>query len=298
MAVSAPFSLSHLLSLLPLPLPLPRAATRPKPPPRNAPLLPLSPPSSPLPAPLSSFRTRLAIHGTTNGHAPVSILRPTHAEAPDEEKNGGFGWTEPLPPADVLFACHPAAALANVLFAKSGYYNTQVVVAEDEPEDRLVERFGRACARAGVFKESRRRRFFEDRHAELKRRAREAAVRRGREAARLRRIAGVAQIAGGFSPSLRQRGKKKKKKTNRPQLRETAIDEEEEEDNWELPEGEIPYCCYVHWGPTLVLLMPVGSRAVPVFARLRVPNFDREMPAPLECGKLVITPRAEGSSSH
>lgn len=142
-----------------------------------------------------SFRSHPAIHGTTGRPTSLAFLLvlPTHAEAPEEEKGGGFGWIEPSPPAEVLFACHPAAALANVLYAKSGYYNVQVVVAEDEPEDRLVERFGRACARAGVFRECRRRRFFEDRQAELKRRAREAAERRAREAARLRRTAGYAR---------------------------------------------------------------------------------------------------------
>uniref|UniRef100_A0A1D1YW56 30S ribosomal protein S21 n=1 Tax=Anthurium amnicola TaxID=1678845 RepID=A0A1D1YW56_9ARAE len=229
MAAPGPFALRHLPSLLPLP----HTTTRSPP----SPLCPNpAPPLTPL-----SFRPRSSLRSTASRPTPISLLLPIHAEAPEEDEGGALKRLGPSLPAEVLFACHPAAALANVLHARSGYYNTQVVVADDEPEDRLVERFRRASVRAGVFRECRRRRFFEDRQAELKRRARDATLRRARDAARLRRIAGVAQVAGGASPPFPQRGKKKKKKRKPPQPSETHADDEDE-DNWDLPEGEIPYC--------------------------------------------------------
>jgi len=67
-------------------------------------------------------------------------------------------------------------AFSNTLFFQSPY-NVQVVVAEDEPEERLLNRFRREVLKAGVIQECRRRRYFENKQEEKKRKSREAAKR-------------------------------------------------------------------------------------------------------------------------
>lgn len=93
----------------------------------------------------------------------------------------------------------------------------QVVVEDNEPEDRLLNRFRREVMRAGVIQECRRRRFFENSQDKKKRKTREAAKRNRRR---------------------------------RPQARVTKQDNTEtikkevddfEDDNWDLPEGDLPY---------------------------------------------------------
>lgn len=56
----------------------------------------------------------------------------------------------------------------------------QVVVDENEPEERLLNRFRREVMRAGVIQECKRRRFFETKQDEKKRKTREAAKRNRR----------------------------------------------------------------------------------------------------------------------
>lgn len=70
----------------------------------------------------------------------------------------------------------PAAAYANTLFFKSAY-NVQVIVDDNEPEEKLLNRFRREVMRAGVIQECKRRRFFENKQDEKKRKSREAAKR-------------------------------------------------------------------------------------------------------------------------
>lgn len=66
----------------------------------------------------------------------------------------------------------------NELFITSmGTYNVQVIVEENEHEERLLSRFRREVMRAGVIQESKRRRFFENPHDKKKRKSREAAKR-------------------------------------------------------------------------------------------------------------------------
>jgi len=67
-------------------------------------------------------------------------------------------------------------AYSNTLFFQSPY-NVQVVVAEDETEEKLLGRFRREVTKAGVVQECRRRRYFENKHEEKKRKSREAARR-------------------------------------------------------------------------------------------------------------------------
>lgn len=73
----------------------------------------------------------------------------------------------------------PSLAHANTLFFKSAY-NVQVIVDENEPEERLLNRFRREVMRAGVIQECKRRRFFETKQDEKKRKTREAAKRNRR----------------------------------------------------------------------------------------------------------------------
>ncbi|KAK8586452.1 hypothetical protein V6N13_010044 [Hibiscus sabdariffa] len=71
----------------------------------------------------------------------------------------------------------PSLAYSNILFFKSVCYNVQVVVGENEPEEKLLGRFRRAVFRAGVIQESKRRRFFETTQEKKKPKAREASRR-------------------------------------------------------------------------------------------------------------------------
>ncbi|XP_057996704.1 30S ribosomal protein S21, chloroplastic isoform X2 [Hevea brasiliensis] len=78
--------------------------------------------------------------------------------------------------ADLSSVICPSLAYANTLFFKSAY-NVQVIVDENEPEERLLNRFRREVLRAGVIQECKRRRFFENKQDEKKRKSREAAKR-------------------------------------------------------------------------------------------------------------------------
>lgn len=73
----------------------------------------------------------------------------------------------------------PSLAYANTLFFNSAY-NVQVVVDDNEPEERLLNRFRREVMRAGVIQECKRRRFHENKQDEKKRKSREAAKRNRR----------------------------------------------------------------------------------------------------------------------
>lgn len=56
-------------------------------------------------------------------------------------------------------------------------YNVQIIVGEDEPEDKVVNRFRRVVLKAGVLQECRRRRFFENKQDKAKRKSRDASRR-------------------------------------------------------------------------------------------------------------------------
>ncbi|EXB94322.1 30S ribosomal protein S21 [Morus notabilis] len=70
----------------------------------------------------------------------------------------------------------PSLAHSNTLFFKSAY-NVQVIAEENEPEERLLNRFRKEVFKAGVLRECRRRRFFENSQDKRKRKSREAARR-------------------------------------------------------------------------------------------------------------------------
>lgn len=73
----------------------------------------------------------------------------------------------------------PSLAYANTLFFKSAY-NIQVLVGENEPEERLLNRFRREVMKTGLIQECKRRRFFENKQDKEKRKSREAAKRNRR----------------------------------------------------------------------------------------------------------------------
>lgn len=83
--------------------------------------------------------------------------------------------SSPLP-SDLLAVLCPSLAHSNTLFFKSAY-NLQVIVGENEPEEKLIGRFRRDVLRAGIIQECKRRRFFETNQEKRKRKTREAAKR-------------------------------------------------------------------------------------------------------------------------
>ncbi|KAL0461775.1 UNVERIFIED_CONTAM: 30S ribosomal protein S21, chloroplastic [Sesamum latifolium] len=119
-------------------------------------------------------------------------------------------------PSEIMSVVCPSLAYANTLFFRSAY-NVQVIVDDNEPEEKLLGRFRREVMRAGVIQECKRRRFFENKHEEKKRKSREAAKRN-------RRRRPQSQMGG---PQEASSDYKKKG--------------EEDEDNWDLPQGELPY---------------------------------------------------------
>ncbi|XP_065879975.1 small ribosomal subunit protein bS21c [Euphorbia lathyris] len=108
---------------------------------------------------------------------------------------------------------NPGLANANTLFFRTAY-NVQVIVDDNEPEERLLGRFRREVMRAGVIQECKRRRFFENKQDEKKRKSREAAKRNRRR-----------RPFSRTGPPIR------------PEATTTGKKDEDDEDNWEMPEG-------------------------------------------------------------
>ncbi|KAK6928521.1 Ribosomal protein S21 [Dillenia turbinata] len=117
--------------------------------------------------------------------------------------------------SDSMSVMYPSLVTSNILFFRSAY-NVQVIVEDNEPEEKLLNRFRREVMKAGVIQECKRRRFFENKQDERKRKSREAAKRNRRRRPQAR-----------TAPQANTEGSKSKK--------------DEEEDNWELPEGGLPF---------------------------------------------------------
>lgn len=123
--------------------------------------------------------------------APALKFPPLHQSGapPTSSPNTHTGWAplvlsnEAQSPhscsTDVAAVVCPSLAHANTMFFRSGY-NVQVIVDDKEPEERLLGRFRREVMRAGVIQECKRRRFFETKQDEKKRKTREAAKRNRR----------------------------------------------------------------------------------------------------------------------
>ncbi|KAK4752840.1 hypothetical protein SAY87_021638 [Trapa incisa] len=130
--------------------------------------------------------------------------------------HGGLSLSVSASSTAALAVANPALAHANTLFFSG--YNVQVVVEDNESEERLLNRFRREVMRAGVIQECKRRRFFENKQDEKKRRTREAAKRNRRRRPQARNFAPVKQ-----EPSTDKKN-------------------DDDEDNWDLPEEDsIPY---------------------------------------------------------
>ncbi|KAJ4963009.1 hypothetical protein NE237_022948 [Protea cynaroides] len=119
--------------------------------------------------------------------------------------------------SDSLSVVCPSLLYTNTLFFKSAY-NVQVIVGDGENEEALLRRFRREVMKAGVIQECKRRRFFENKRDEKKRKTREAAKRNRRRR----------PFSKTPPPEEKESSKSKK-------------DEDEGEDNWELPQGDLPY---------------------------------------------------------
>ncbi|XP_010556278.1 PREDICTED: uncharacterized protein LOC104825617 [Tarenaya hassleriana] len=182
--MASSFSLSSFISFI-----SPYKSQTKAPPPQNL----------PLPSPAVSQRRRddLAL-------ASMVAEEPTSADSPASLSS------------ELASVICPSLAYANTLFFSSGY-NVQVLVDENEPEERLLNRFRREVMRAGVVQECKRRRYFENKQDEKKRRTREAA-KRNRKRRPLSR----------FSQQNKEEATKSKK-------------EDGEEDNWDMPDGDTPY---------------------------------------------------------
>ncbi|KAK4256980.1 hypothetical protein QN277_006632 [Acacia crassicarpa] len=150
-------------------------------------------------------------------HCPPSQLRLQQSSS----------WTSDLTESSLSFPSlhardyspilYPALACSNILFFKSAY-NVQIIVIENEPEDRLVDRFRKEVIRAGVFQECRKRRFFENQREKRKRKSREAAKKN------------------------RRRPRSRAPRQKRDEAPEKKKFDDEKDDNWGLPEVDLPYC--------------------------------------------------------
>ncbi|GMN74668.1 hypothetical protein TIFTF001_052427 [Ficus carica] len=139
----------------------------------------------------------------------VSLPKIASARAPPATT---LGPTSPSTAAVVF----PSVANSNSLFFKSAY-NVQVIAEENEPEERLLNRFRKEVFRAGVLQECRRRRFFENTHDKRKRKSREAA-RRNRK-----------RVPQSKAPT---KGKQETSNTKK---------DDDKDDNWDHFDVELPY---------------------------------------------------------
>ncbi|KAJ6424088.1 hypothetical protein OIU84_024964 [Salix udensis] len=95
-----------------------------------------------------------------------------------------------VPPPQLSFSTPQAQKYGSLLVSQEsagghGAYNVQVIVEDNEPEERLLNRFRREVMRAGVIQECKRRRFHENKQEEKKRKIREAHKRNRRRFALL-----------------------------------------------------------------------------------------------------------------
>ncbi|KAG4951239.1 hypothetical protein JHK82_044150 [Glycine max] len=117
--------------------------------------------------------------------------------------------------ADIRSVCTEAGMYA--IRARRKTVTEKDFLDANEPEERLLNRFRREVMRAGVIQECKRRRFFENKQEEKKRKSREAAKRKSRSR----------RFQSRFQPQ------------NKPDVAPTK--KEEDNDNWNLPEVDAPY---------------------------------------------------------
>ncbi|XWS44011.1 hypothetical protein CRYUN_Cryun15aG0008600 [Craigia yunnanensis] len=164
-------------------------------------LLPSNPPPPP-PPPKAPPLNNLSLSSKKTKNTPLSV-------SVQEDQSSSLS-------TELSSVICPSLAYANTLFFKSAY-NVQVIVDENEHEERLLNRFRREVMRAGVIQECKRRRFFENNQDEKKRKSREAAKRNRRR-----------RPFGRFSQPNKQEVSSKTRA-------------EDEEDNWDMPDGDLPF---------------------------------------------------------
>ncbi|MBA0766907.1 hypothetical protein Gotri_015900 [Gossypium trilobum] len=164
--------------------------------------LPSIPPPPPPPPPKAPLLNNLSL----SSQKPKSTLLSLSAQ---EDQS-------PSSSTELSSVICPSLAYSNTLFFKSAY-NVQVIVDDNEPEEKLLNRFRREVMKAGVIQECKRRRFHENKQDEKKRKSREAA--------------------------------KRNRRSRRPQARYSQLSKQEEsskkdkddEDNWDMPDADFPY---------------------------------------------------------
>ncbi|GLT29898.1 hypothetical protein SLA2020_047320 [Shorea laevis] len=167
-------------------------------------------PSQSPPNPLSTFQPKsLSLPKTASEFVPP-LVASSGRTLPSTSLSSSLMKADEITP----IVC-PSLAYSNILFHKSGYYNVEVVVGENEPEEKLMNRFRAAVFKSGVIQECRRRKFFESSQDKKKRKSRDAARRN-----RNRRP----------HPKASTQGKEQQPKRN----------DNSDDDNWELPE-DLPY---------------------------------------------------------
>ncbi|CAL5004341.1 unnamed protein product [Urochloa decumbens] len=163
----------------------------------------------------------MAAAAATSAVASISSSRPPPLRKPTCNATFVSFPRRPLPPASTLaLSAHsqlPARGLSLVPAANPKYHNAKADAGDEEVGgEELLRRFTWQVSRAGVMEEIRRRRRHEDARDKRKRKARSAARK-----FRRRRFKGPYPFDAEQGP------------------KEQSTDDEEN-DNWELPEGELP----------------------------------------------------------
>ncbi|KAI3463657.1 hypothetical protein Pfo_020320 [Paulownia fortunei] len=161
------------------------------------------------------FKNPLNLRLKTQLVIPVLVPRlPLKTSIEEEEKE--IPHHQHNENSDSLSVAFPSLAFSNTFFFSSAY-NVQVIVGDNEPEEKLISRFRREVLKAGVLQECKRRRFFECTQEKRKRKTREAAKR--------------------------NRKRRPQPKVSRLVKAETSKKmEDSEDDNWEFLDIDLPYC--------------------------------------------------------
>ncbi|KAF3622042.1 30S ribosomal protein S21, chloroplastic [Capsicum annuum] len=150
--------------------------------------------------------------------------------------------------SDVSAVICPSLANANTLYFRSAY-NVQVIVGDNEPEEKLLGRFRREVMRAGVIQECKRRRYFENAQDEKKRRSRDAAKRNRRRFFSEYRLWSICAFVVFSLDNLWRncavcqnctRGPPRNFSEDKQETTKNKRDDDGE-DNWELPDGGVAY---------------------------------------------------------
>ncbi|KAL8193576.1 hypothetical protein R6Q57_026711 [Mikania cordata] len=166
----------------------------------------------------SAFANFLSIFAPFKSPPPPSKAPPSHLSLSTDSSTKNKDAFAPITTSSSSSSCSgdlmsvvcPSLACANTLYFRSAY-NVQVIVEDNEPEEKLLGRFRREVMKAGVIQECKRRRYFENKQEEKKRKHREAAKRNRRR-------------RGPFRNPNDEKAESVSKKRD------------DDNDNWEMPE--------------------------------------------------------------